>query len=178
MRLREDLDVERQRHDGPVALGEHHLRDLVRLGQEGVAGGHARSHHHFQAAEQLLVLQLLVGQAHQRLERDLVTQAVVAAQLGGLGADEALDQREHVRVGAALNVRQQALFGGRQEREGLDLRQAVGQELAAVVEFAAADHVAVDVPAHALGDFDGLGIAAVRGNGAALDHLGFHGVLV
>ncbi len=106
------------------------------------------------------MLQLLVGQAHQRFERDLVAEPVTAADLQHLGADEALDQREHVGVGAALHLREQALLVGRQERQLRDLRQAVGQELLAEVELAAADHVAVGVPADALGDFDALGVAA------------------
>ena len=33
------------------------------------------------AAEQLLVLELLVGEAHQRFQRDLVAERVVAAEL-------------------------------------------------------------------------------------------------
>jgi hypothetical protein len=41
-----------------------------------------------------------------------------------------------------------------------DLGQAVGQKLLGEIELAAADHVAVGVPADALGNFDGLGIAA------------------
>ena len=68
--------------------------------------------HRLEAAEQLLVLELLVGQAHQRLERDLVAEPVTAADLEHLGADEALDQREHVGVGAALHLREQALLVG------------------------------------------------------------------
>ena len=48
---------------------------------ERVAGRHVGRHHRFDAAEQLLVLQLLVGDAHQRLQRDLVAEAMVAADL-------------------------------------------------------------------------------------------------
>ena len=110
------------------------------------------------------MLEFLVGEAHQRLERDLVAQPVVAADLQHLGADEALDQPEHVGVGAALHLREQALLVGREERQLRDLRQAVGQELLAEVEAAAADHVAVDVPADALGHFDALGVAGTIRN--------------
>ena len=128
-------------------------------GRKRVAGGHADGGHALEAAEHLLVLQLLVGEPDQRFERDLVAERVVAAELGGLGADEALDQGEHVGVGAALDLRQQARLGRLQEGELVDLRQAVGQELLAEVEAAAADDVAVDVPADALGRLDAAGVA-------------------
>ena len=112
--------------------------------------------HRLDAAEQLLVLQLLVGEAHQRLERDLVAEPVVAADLEHLGADVALDQAEDVGVGAALDLAHQALLVGAEEIELADLGEPVGQELLREIELAAADHVAVDVPANALGNFDAL----------------------
>ena len=65
------------------------------------------------AAEELLVLELLVGEAHQRLERRLVAEPVVAADLEDLGADVALDQAEDVGVGAALDLAQQPSLVGR-----------------------------------------------------------------
>jgi hypothetical protein len=43
-----------------------------------------------QAAEELLVLELLFGQAQQRLQRDLVAERVVVADLERLLADVAL----------------------------------------------------------------------------------------
>ena len=87
--------------------------------------------HALDAAEQLLVLELLVAEAHQRLERDLVAEPVVAAHLEHLGGDEALDQAEYVGVGAALDLAQQALLVRGEEVEAIDLRQPVGQELLA-----------------------------------------------
>ena len=70
-------------------------------------------HHRLDAAEQRLVLELLVGEADQRLERDLVAERVLAADLEHLGADEALDQAEQVRVGAALHLARAAALCGR-----------------------------------------------------------------
>ena len=69
------------------------------------------------AAEELLVLELLVGEAHQRLERDLVAEPVLAAHFEHLGADEALDQAEHVGVGAALDLAEEAPLVRREEVE-------------------------------------------------------------
>ena len=112
MRLREQLDVAGQRQHRPGRGGQHGLRHVVRLRQEAVARRHAGRDHRLEPAEHLLVLELLVGQAHQRLERDLVAEPVTAADLEHLGADEALDQREHVGVGAALHLREQALLVG------------------------------------------------------------------
>ena len=87
--------------------------------------------HPLDAAEQLLVLELLVGEAHQRLERGLVAEPVVAAHLEDLGADEALDQAEDVGVGAALDLAHEALFVRREKGELVGEREAVGQELPA-----------------------------------------------
>ena len=111
-----------------------------------------------EAAEQLLVLELLVGEAHQRLERDLVAEPVVAADLEDLGADEALDQRRTCwrRCGPAP-ARSRRCSSGVRNGSSATLRQAVGQELLGEVEAAAADDVAVDVPADALGGLDALG---------------------
>ena len=67
-------------------------------GTERVAGGHAGADHLLDAAEHLLVLDLLVAEAHQRLERGLVAEPVVAAHLEHLGGDEALDQPEDIGV--------------------------------------------------------------------------------
>ena len=111
------------------------------------------------AAEQLLVLDLLVAEAHQAFERDLVAEAVADRQLQRLGADEALQQPEDAGVAAALHVAHRALLLGRQERQIVDLGQPVRQELAAEIEGPAAEHVGVDVPAHALGSLDAAGIA-------------------
>jgi hypothetical protein len=52
-------------------------------------------------AEQRLVLQFLVAEPHQRLERDLVAEPVIVAQLEHFGVDEALDQAKDIGVGAA-----------------------------------------------------------------------------
>ena len=90
--------------------------------------------HALEAAEHLLVLEFLVGEAHQRFERDLVAEPVLAADLQHLGADEALDQAEDVGVGAALDLAREALLGRRQEGQLVDLRKAVGQEFLPEVE--------------------------------------------
>ena len=106
-----------------------------------------------------LVLQLLVGHAHQRFQRHLVVQRLGLRHLHHLGGDEALDQAEDVGIAAALHLAEQALVGRAQEAQLVDQRQAGGQEDLGVVEGAAADDIALDLPTHALGDFDDLGIA-------------------
>ena len=133
--------------------------NVIRLRKEGVARGHVLRHHHLEPAEELLVLELLVGETHQRLDHDLVAEDVAARDLQQLRADEALDQAEHVGVGAALHLREHAALDGVGEPEAVDAREAVGQEFLGEVELAAANHVAVDVPAHALRGFDALRVA-------------------
>ncbi|MNC84480.1 hypothetical protein D3C83_00360 [compost metagenome] len=159
VREHEELDVADEREHRPGRLAEHGARDVVGLGQERVALGHALGGEALHAAEHLLVLELLVGEAHQRLEGDLVAEPVVAAHLQDLGRDEALDQAEHVGVGAALDLGEQAPLVRTEKIDLVHLRDAVRQELPREIELAAADDVAVDVPADALRDFDALGIA-------------------
>src|SRR5687768_2994051 len=119
------------------------------------------------------MLELLVGEAYERFECDLVAEPMTAAQLEHLRADVALDQAEDVGVAAALDLADQAALVGTEESQILDLRKAVGQELFGNVELAAADDIAVDVPADALGYLDALGVA---GTGFSLRH-GLHDVL-
>ena len=112
VQLREQFDVERQPEHRPRRRTEHRLRDVVGLRQELVAGRHALARHLLEAAEHLLVLQFLVGEAHEGFERDLVAEPVLPAHLEDLGADEALDQAEDVGVGAALDLAEVALLQG------------------------------------------------------------------
>ena len=50
------------------------------------------------------MLEFLVAKADQRLERDLVAEPVIAAQLQNLSVDKAFDQAEDVGVGPALDL--------------------------------------------------------------------------
>jgi len=155
----EQLDVANESQHRPGALAEHGAGDVVRLRNERVAGSHALRGHSLHAAEKLLVLKLLVGEAHQGLEGSLVAEPVLAADLDDLGPDEALDQAEHVGVGAPLNLAHQPFLVAAKEIHTVDFRQPVGQELLAEIEAAAADHVAVDFPADALRELYALGVA-------------------
>ena len=55
-------------------------------------------------SDQLLMLQLLVAEPHQRLERHLIAEPVFVTQLEDLGVDEPLHQTKDVGVGAALDL--------------------------------------------------------------------------
>ena len=129
--------------------------------QPAVAGGHARVQHPLDATEQLLVLQLLVAEPHQRLERDLVAEPVTAGYLEHLGADEPLDESEDVGVGATLHLAHQPTLAGGKERRSIDQRQSCRQEGLREVEVPAADDIGVDVPPHPLRGLDAARIARV-----------------
>src|SRR5690606_27137624 len=105
------------------------------------------------------MLQLLVAEAYKGLERHLVAEPVIAADLENLRADVALDETEHVRVRAPLHLAHESLLALAQERVSLDQREPVRQELLREVEFASADDVPIDVPAHALRHLDAAGVA-------------------
>ena len=108
--LREQLDVQRQGQHGPCALAEHRVGDVVGVDVEAIAGRQHVADHRVDAAEERLVLQLLVAEPHQRLERHLVAEPVIVAQFQDLGVDEALHQSEDVRVGAALDLADEPPF--------------------------------------------------------------------
>jgi hypothetical protein len=149
--LSEQLDVQRQRQHRPRALAEHGVSDSVGVDIKAIAVRQNLADHRVDATEKGLVLQLLVAKPNQRLERNLVTEPVIVAQLQHLGVDEALDQPENIGVGAALDLTDEPLFVGRQSRELSDKGKPVRQKLVGSVEAAAPDHILFDVPAHPLG---------------------------
>ena len=121
---------------------------------ETIAGGQNIADHRVDKAEQRLVLQLLVAEPYQRLERNLVAEPVILAQFQDLCIDEALDQTKDIGVGAALDLADKPLFIGRQGRERIRQRKSVRKKLVGGIEVAPPDHILVDVPTHPLGRLD------------------------
>jgi hypothetical protein len=72
--------------------------------------------------------------------------AVLAADLQHLGADEALDQAEQVRVGAALHLAQRAALGRLRNGSSSTSERPRGRKVLEKVEGTAADHVASRSP--------------------------------
>src|SRR6478735_4199929 len=97
---------------------------------------------------------------------------MLATDVHDLGADETLAQSEHVGIRASLNLAQQTCFRLIQKLQPRRKRQAVGKEFLREVEAAAANDIAIDVPANALRYLDALGVATVSAR--AIDD--FHGV--
>ena len=82
--LREQLDIQRQRQHRPCALAEHGMGDRVGADVEAITVRQDVADHAVDPAEQRLVLQLLVAESHQRLERHLIPEPVVMAQFQNL----------------------------------------------------------------------------------------------
>jgi hypothetical protein len=80
-----------------------------------VAGGHLRREQLLEAAEELLVLQLLVGEADERLERDLVAEPMVAADLEDLRAMKRSARPNQVGVACGPDLAQEPSLGGVEE---------------------------------------------------------------
>src|SRR5262249_2263997 len=144
--LNEELDVAGERDHGPGRLREHCAGYIVRVGHAAIAFRHVARDERLDAPEQLLGLDLLVAEAHHRLERHLIPEPVLARLVEYLRADESLDESEQVRIGSSLHLTQRALLGLREERQLIDLRQAIGQELVLEAELAAPQDVAIDFP--------------------------------
>ena len=169
MELGEQFDVERQRQHRPGRLAKHGAGDAVGVDVEAITFRQHLADHCVDPAEQGLVLEFLVAKAHQRLERDLVAEPVIVAQLQNLGVDEAFDQAEDVGVGPALDLADEPLLAGRQRREGVCQHKPVGKEFVGGVEAASPDHVLLDLPAHPLGRLDAARIPL--GGGNSLDRI-------
>src|SRR5262245_42701678 len=96
---------------------------------------------------------------------------MMAADFKDLRADESLDQSEDVGVCAALNLAQKPMLGLRDERQLIELRQTIRQELLVEIELSAANHVSIDFPSDSLRDFDDLCISvALRPGGSGGSH--------
>src|SRR5262249_11200300 len=148
MELSEQLYIKGERQYCPCALAEHGVGDSVGVDIEAVALGQHLADHRIDAAEQFLMLQLLIAESKQCLERDLITEPVVSAQLEDLGIDEAFNQPKDVGVCAALDLAHESLLIGRQGVERIDKRKPVRKKLLRGVEAAPADNVLIYVPAH------------------------------
>ena len=100
------------------------------------------------------MLQLLVAEPHQRLERMLIAEPVLVAQFQHLGIDEPLHQPEHVGIGAALDLAHEPLLSRRQRGERVGQDEPVRKELVGGVEPASPDDVRLHLPVHPLGRLD------------------------
>src|SRR5262249_36304235 len=121
-----------------------------------------RADHRLHAAEELLMFDLVAREAHERFERMLIAERMLAALIEHLGADEALDQPEDVGVRAALDLAEQTRLVVGQKGQAIDLRQAVRQELARKIERAPLQQVAIDLPLGLAGRADNLSVSGSR----------------
>ena len=112
VKLSEQLDIQCQYQHCPCTLAEHRAGDGVGVDVEAIAVGQNLGDHRIDAAEQRLVLQLLVAESNQRLERNLVAEPVIVAEFQNLGIDETLDQTKDIGVSAALDLAHEPLFTG------------------------------------------------------------------
>ena len=76
--LCEKLDIERQGQHRPCALPEHGMADAIGVDVEAIAVGQNLADHRVDAAEQRLMLQLLIAEPDQRLERSWKSKATRA----------------------------------------------------------------------------------------------------
>ena len=88
------------------------MSDIVWVDVEAIAVGQHLARHLVDAAEQCLVLQLLVAEPNQRLERDLVAEPMIFAEFQDLGINETLDKSKDIGVGATLDLAHEALVSG------------------------------------------------------------------
>lgn len=99
------------------------------------------------------MLELLLAEAHQRFDRDLIIEAMAARELEHLDVDVALDESEDVGVAAALHAARKPAFALSQEVECRYQRQAVRQELVVADQAALAQYIR-DRPTCLLGGVD------------------------
>ncbi len=100
--LREELDVAREREHGPGRFAQHAACDLGGIRDLGVAAQHFGADRALDAAEQLLVFELFVAEAHESFEHDLIAESLFGRELENLRADIAFHETEDARVGTGL----------------------------------------------------------------------------
>ena len=127
MKLGKQLDIQRQRQHRPGTFAKNRTGDGIVVDVKPVTAGQNVTGHRVHEAEQSLVFQLLVAEPYQRLERDLIAEPMILAQLKDLGVDETLDQTKDIGVGAALDLADVALFIGRQGSERIGQSQPVDE---------------------------------------------------
>ena len=115
MQLCEQLDIEGEGQHRPCAFTEHGMGDIVGIGVEAIAVGQHLTNHCVDPAEQRLMLQLLIAEPDQCLERNLIAEPVIVAQFQNFGVDEALDQAKDVGIGTALDLTLRTAFHRRTE---------------------------------------------------------------
>ena len=143
-------------------------------GLESIAGRHTFRNELFNAPEQFLMLQFLVTEPHKRLERGLVSEPVIAADLEHLCVDVPLDEAEHIRIGATLYLAEIALLAVGQEGELLHFGKSVRQEFMSRVEGPVPNYVFVDRPSYPLRSCNSAGVTV--GVDLFLLNSGLHGV--
>ena len=148
------------------------MGDGVRIDVKAIPKGQYIADHRVDAAEQRLVLQLLITEPNQRLERDLVAEPMIVAQLEDLSIDEALDQPKDIGVGAPLDLAHEPLLIARKGRKRMGQRKPIREELVSGIEAALPDHVFLDAPSHTLRRFDAARIAVAREDFADRIHFG------
>jgi hypothetical protein len=111
---------------------------------ESITGRHRFCNELFNAPEQFLMLQFLITEPHKRLERGLVSEPVIAADLEHLCIDVPLDESEDIRIGATLYLAEIALLAVGQKGEFLHSGKAVRQEFMFGVEGPVPNDVFVD----------------------------------
>src|SRR4029077_5515934 len=102
VRLDKQFDMTGERQDSPCACGKHSSGHIVWISNSTIAVRHMRCNHHLHVPEQFLVLDLLVGEAHQAFQRELIAKYLGPTQVEHLRADEALHQPENVSIGPTL----------------------------------------------------------------------------
>src|SRR5688572_29739721 len=105
------------------------------------------------------MFELFIGKADQCFKRGLITECMVARDVGHFCANEALADAEHVGVSASLDLREQAALGFAQRFDTICERKTIGQELVGGVKIATAYDVSLDIPTDALGHFNAFGVA-------------------
>src|SRR6185295_11645515 len=107
VQLGEELNVQRQCQYRPGALPEHHLGDLIRLRLKPIAGRHCIRSELLDAAERFLMLQFLVSEPHQRLQRGLVSDPAVVH----VRTEEEMREAERTNILAVLNRTRWKVYG-------------------------------------------------------------------
>lgn len=122
VRLNKQLDMTGQRQHRPGAGRQYRARHIVWIGNLTISRWQLRTNHRLNAPEQLLMLDLVVGKAHQRFECELIVKDMGPTLIEHFGTDKTLDQAKNIRIGSTLNLAKQARLVRGEKGQAVDPR--------------------------------------------------------
>ena len=165
----EQLEVQRGEQHGHRRLAEDHLGHGLGVVDDVAGRAEVALEGPAEAGEELLVLDLLVGEAEQRAELGRLPEHLGVGMLEHAGDDVLLHEIEEIEVAVAHDLVELEALPAVEEREPRRRRHGVGEEAAAEIQLHPLGKDVVELPRDLLGRaYTALVIVVRRDHGTCL----------